>query len=158
MRRFPAKPAVPSICQTPHHCWVSTICDAVVVADDLGRRPVTGGAGEGRRCPHVRLRDLARYGKPADSQVYVPPARPSPSRSCTNEASALECLSRRPRSHYARDNSDFPLPRSVGNAMLAVKPLVSGEYRVNCAHHRYDRNDLFPDVGSIKITCAYSSL
>ena len=31
MRRFPAKSAVPSICQTPHHCWVSTICDAVVV-------------------------------------------------------------------------------------------------------------------------------
>src|SRR5947209_10013398 len=32
MRRFPAKVANPSIPQTPRHCWVSEICDAVVIA------------------------------------------------------------------------------------------------------------------------------
>jgi hypothetical protein len=34
------------------------------VADDLGRKPVAGVAGGGRRCHPVRLRDLARHGKP----------------------------------------------------------------------------------------------
>src|SRR5690242_10703075 len=31
MRRFPAKVANPSIPQMPRHCWVSGICDAVVL-------------------------------------------------------------------------------------------------------------------------------
>jgi hypothetical protein len=30
------------------------------MADDLGRKPVAGVAGEGRRCHPIRLRDLAR--------------------------------------------------------------------------------------------------
>jgi len=34
------------------------------MADDLGRKPVAGVAGEGRRCHPIRLRDLARQGKP----------------------------------------------------------------------------------------------
>src|SRR4051812_17990687 len=33
------------------------------VADDLGRKPMAGVAGRGRRCHPVRLRDLARHGK-----------------------------------------------------------------------------------------------
>ena len=34
------------------------------VADDLGRKPVAGVAGEGRRCHPIRLRGLARHSKP----------------------------------------------------------------------------------------------
>jgi hypothetical protein len=33
------------------------------VADDLGRKPVAGIAGQGRHCHSVRLRDLTRHGK-----------------------------------------------------------------------------------------------
>jgi hypothetical protein len=42
-------------------------------------------------------------------------------------ASALECLSRRPRLLFARGDGDRPLPRPVRSAMLAVKAAVSGE-------------------------------
>src|SRR3954447_26003975 len=34
------------------------------VADDLGRKPVAGVAGGSKHCHPVRLRDLARNGKP----------------------------------------------------------------------------------------------
>jgi hypothetical protein len=43
--------------------------------------------------------------------------------------SALECVSRRPRSPLARGNGELPLPKPVRSAILAAKPPESGECR-----------------------------
>src|SRR3954471_6718327 len=45
-------------------------------------------------------------------------------------ASALKRFSRRPRSPSARGDGDLPLPKPVRSAMLAAKPLLSGECRL----------------------------
>ena len=43
--------------------------------------------------------------------------------------SALEYVSRTPRSPLARGNRELPLPKPVGSAILAAKPSESGECR-----------------------------
>jgi Transposase DDE domain group 1 len=46
-------------------------------------------------------------------------------------ASALQCLSRRPRPPFARGDGDLPLLKPANRAMLAAKPRVSGDAGYN---------------------------